>query len=324
MSWHNCRLETVNTDPDEYHKLHAEPRGRPGHVMSRGEVIKFAASPSKWRKSESIHDQESDATRFGSLVDCLALTPHQFSSRFAVKPLTYQDAKTGEVKPWNGNSNVCKQWLEDHKDKVVISASEWENAKAAHEALLADQRIGELWARADFQVMVLGDWHDRATSLVVPCKALIDIVPSKDGPHRKILADLKTCRNGAPVAWPRQVWQGGYHVQAAWYLDMFTAATGQDRNTWLHVLVENIPPFEVGRRLVSSDFCEIGRGFYQQALADYCQCLAANRWPGWDDGGELDGWTITAPEAWMLMADKGLKIEAATAKPQTENEDIIP
>lgn len=37
-----------------------------------------------------------------------------YKKTVVVKPETYEDAKTGEIKKWNGNATVCKEWAEKH------------------------------------------------------------------------------------------------------------------------------------------------------------------------------------------------------------------
>ena len=128
--------------------------------------------------------------------------------------------------------------------------------------------------------MVVGEYADKETGLTVPLKGMIDLEPRVNSTFHDSLADLKTCNSASPFPWARAVFEHGYHIQAAMYLDLYNSATGQDRTTFLHVLQESYAPWEVGKRLLSQEFLELGRLTYLTALQRYCQCLAANSRPG--------------------------------------------
>ena len=83
---------------------------------------------------------------------------------------------------------------------------------------------------------------------------------------------------------------------------------GDHRDDWLIVLQESSYPYSVGRRQLSTDFIDIGRHQYREALAYYCQCLNDDYWPGLDDGitaaeqdsrQRFDNWNPVEPADWM-------------------------
>jgi exodeoxyribonuclease VIII len=324
----NAVLETVNTDPNEYHKLIGAPRGHPDRVMSRSEIAEFRRNPARWLAAGSFadEDEDTDALVWGSLVDCLLLTPGQFEKRFVIRPTTYESS-SGETKPWNGNSKVCQAWIAEHAGMTVIKSELRARAELAVRALKADLRVSRMLDSAQTQVMALGTYRDPSTGIKVPVKALLDIVPDRhDEEYGKCLADLKTCRTASPRVWARQCFTFGYHIQAAWYLDLYVAAKPEDRTDWMHILSENVPPFTVGRRLLSSEMVELGRRSYQQGLRDYCRALATGVWPGWDDGpGTINGWSLVQEEAWMLEDLGGVDWpELPKTEGANDSNDIIP
>ncbi len=101
--------------PEDYMTLGTVfTRGDANRVMSRSELKRFDWCPSRWLAGEQ--DEESDALQWGSLVDCIALTPDQFQHRYAVASATYStapekplltDAFDGE---WNPRTKVCREW----------------------------------------------------------------------------------------------------------------------------------------------------------------------------------------------------------------------
>jgi exodeoxyribonuclease VIII len=235
---------------------------------------------------------------FGSLVDCLFLTPGQFEKRYVIQPETYTNKEDGE-KPWNWNSNTCKAWRNENRGLSIISKEKFDEAVVALERLNADPTIVSFLEQSDRQVWLSGEWKDKETKLKIPLKALIDIVPRADSEYSDYIADLKTTRDAAPMVWNRTVFNFGYHFQAALYLDMMQVIDPM-RSGFGHIVQENKKPFETGKRIMHPDYLEIGRKEYEKALSDYCQCLKSGKFPGYDDTDEaVQGWSTSYPEPWM-------------------------
>lgn len=298
----SARVVADNVSVETYRRQ--EPgikRGDANWVMSRGELMELLWCPARWK--EGVPDGRSKSTDFGNLVDVLALQPQKFESLYAVCPEEYP-SKDGP-KAWNRNATFVKEWeAKARKEgRECIDADDLTYAKAAWSKLLADHDIKELLYTSRKQVMVIGEYYDRDTGLSVPVRALIDLVPNVYHPRFcKSLADLKTCRSAHPRAWDKAVAEDDLHVQGAAYLDLYCAATGEDRCEFRHVLVENQPPWQTGKRWLTSETLEAGRLKYLTALKLYCRCLASNHWPSYDPSGDMaiDGWSRTEVPVWAL------------------------
>jgi hypothetical protein len=298
MSFQNARVFAVSADPTEYHR-HEIPRGQPGYVMSSSALREFGRCPDRW--VSEFNPPESDSKDYGSLFDCLALTPEQFSKRYVLQPATYTNEKR-EVKDWSGNANVCKEWKARQKELgiEVVSQKDLDECQNAIKRMMSKEVIKSFFEASDRQVWVKGEWNDPATGLVIPVQCLIDFVPRVGTEFEKCLGDLKTTRNAAVLAWQRDCYTMGYHVQAAFYQDLYIAATVEDRNTWCFVLSENIPPFQPGKRILTQDFYALGKADYVRLLENYCACLKHGHWPDYDDTDEaVQSWSLVAPEPWM-------------------------
>jgi hypothetical protein len=154
-------------------------------------------------------------------------------------------------------------------------------------------------------VLVIGEYHEKQTKLVVAVKCLIDLLPKSDSKFKDDMADFKTARNGAPAAWNKVIPDRTYDVQAAFEMDLHGAATGIPRTTFRHIIMENVFPYAIGRRIVSSAFVDMGRLRYFSAFERYCQCLQTGVWPDFDTIQEdpelcLEGWTVCYPEEWQI------------------------
>lgn len=327
MSIQDCKVIGANVAPDVYLRQAIDvSRGSADYVMSRSDLCEFARCPERWRAGMRFSGNES--SEWGDLIDALTLGG-DFASRFAVHPETYPDKKTGEPKKWNLNSDWCKDWKKAQGGKRVISQQEHIDADAAAKAILCAPECEDMLESSEFQVMVCGFWKDRATGLLIPLKVLTDIVPSKLSGYANCEADLKTARNASPGAWPRECFSHGYHVQAAMNLDLWNAATDEERTDWLHLIQENSPPYQLAFRHLSLEFLSLGRAIYRNALTKYAACLKSNHWPNYEDGRRqyIPGWSVVEPEAWMLKdptQDYWEELEVKQEDIKPEYVDIVP
>jgi hypothetical protein len=326
----NAKLIGENIGMEVYGRR--DPATPPGHkdfIMSRGQLTDFAKNPWAWRAG--LPPYETKATDWGSLMDCLTLTPLKFDAQYIVTPKTYTSSK-GEEKEWDLRSSTCRDWVHEQKRAglTAIDFEVFESAKKAADVIWADPLATELILSSKKQVMVMAEYHDRETGLVVPVKILLDLVPHAEHPQfGKTLADFKTSRGAERWEWANYVAQHGYDVQAALYMDVYQAAfPKEDRIEWRHLIQESEQPYAIGRRLLSSEYIEIGRQKYLSALRDYCVCLATDTWPGDDDYGDTySGWSLTEPKPWMVtqMYGMGLKLPPKPEAQQPgEDQGIVP
>jgi len=284
----NARITGIGINPTDYHATHGQ-RGDAKFSMSPSTLRSFAQCPARWMSGYDSPDSESK--EWGRLIDCLVLTPGEFSNRYAVQPALYPDEKLNH-KPWNNNATVCRKWRKEQEPREIITAIEHANARVATEKIRADEILCAFVDQSDKQVWVSGEWKC-ADGMIVPVQCLIDLVPRLDSEFAKCLADLKTTRNASPRAWQRWSSLANYHVQAAFDLDLYCAATGEDRNTWCFVVQENFTPWQTGRRMLTPSKLDIGRKLYQLWLDRYCRCLSSGIWTGYDDHPEaVQGWTM--------------------------------
>lgn len=290
----NAKIVSENTDSGLYHSVNDNvQRGSAEYTMSFSELKRFAACPAKWVAGASQED--SSSLKWGAAIDCLVTQPEEFSKRFAIKPEQYQDEK-GEWKKWNGNAKVCKEWAENEK-REVISKRDFSELTIAVHKLHSDPWCYNVIFQSNKQVYLSAQW--KQGNITVPLKCMIDFE------WTSFLADLKTSQFVGHLSWPRHCFKFGYHMQAALYLDMYNAARGYECATdFYHICQESSPPYQIGRRLLSQEFIQIGRDSYQQILGNYVRCLSTNRWPGYDDHeGAINGCTLIEPEAWMIESD---------------------
>lgn len=315
----NVKIAGIGVSPDKYHQQESA-RGTAEHAMSSSSLREFGHCPSRYISGYESPDTASK--EWGSLLDCLALTPSEFPKRYAVQPGEYRN-DDGDIKDWNNNAKVCKAWRKQQEGLSIIHADLKTDASCAVERLRKDETIASFLDASDCQVHLVGQWKDKESGLVIPVQALLDIVPRKISEFSKSLADLKTTRNAGVMPWQRWCYQAGYHIQAAFNLDLYVAATQEDRCQFCFILQENFAPWETGKRLLSQDFLDLGRAEYKRLLANYCWCLKHNHWPGYDEHDEaVQNWSIVSPEPWMADAGQFAPKFIAPEETEEENNDV--
>lgn len=291
----NAKFIGANVDPEVYHRQDEKtPRGHPEFVMSRSELMLFASCPSRW-----IHGyapKETDATAWGSLFDCLVTgAPGYFDSKYVVHPRTVTATKSmtcvreGEVEAgapvtWR-KCGEATEWKQIHaKGRTVLSPDDFDEAEGARRRLMEDPVLSHFITCSAKQVMVTAEFRDEESGLVIPWKSLIDLVPrAEDETFGVYLGDLKTARSADPGKWEREIDNRNYDAQAAANLDSYTAATGERRESFVHVIVENEFPFEPTGAYLSMQFVELGRLKIVRALRFYCECVKLKFFPSWRD-----------------------------------------
>ena len=327
MSFQNAKIIGPCLDPKEYFGVNDKiERGDPKFIATSSMLRAFLHCASRWKAG--YEPPESDEKTTGSLLDCVLLVPEQFGKRYAIKPRSSDD----ETKPLNANTKEYKAWKADIEADGLLPVSREgvEGAKLALKRVMADEILSAWFASCDRQIWVKAEWVDKSTGLVIPVQAMLDFVPRPETEFAKCLGDLKCIRSAILRAFTNQVFQYGWHFQAAFYRDIYMAAVnpnndpdGQDRNTWCFCGVENYPPFEPFRRLLSEDYIAIGRQTYTHALAQYAKALKSGVWHGYDDGPDaVQGWSIVSPAPYMEFAALSDKLEADQAEAMEENADI--
>lgn len=329
MSFKNAKISKLGMDSVDYQaRKKAFKRGSPEHPMSPSSLKLFAQCPRKWIRGYA--PKQTKPQKWGNLFDCLALTPELFPKRYIHAPDQYEDSK-GKIKEWTRLSKTCRQWEEEQlaKGLEVVNEQELGECEQAKSNFVADKEINSYLNASLKQVLVTGEWVHQESGVIIPVECLIDLVPDKSSDFSSSLGDVKSAFTGETSAWGRICWQNGYEIQAAFDLDIYNSATGEERNTWTFLIVENSSPFEPSHKILSQDDLEIGRYRVQKILNNYAVCIANNRWPSYDEMSEnAGGWGVVRMPKWAASQEEPkfeLDEEEADEMPE-ENEplDFIP
>ena len=136
-----------------------------------------------------------------------------FAEKYIIRPAEYQDEKTGELKPWNNNANVCKRWNAGaaQQNKTILKPEQAEAIRgmALRLGLCSLVQQGILNGMIERSIF----WQDKETGLWL--KARPDAIPNDSGDF----TDLKTTESVLDRDLMRTLENFGYSQQGALVLE---------------------------------------------------------------------------------------------------------
>lgn len=246
-------------------------------AVSNSALKLLRKSPAHLAAGRDPDEQQKPSLRRGSLLHTLTLEPHLMASRYRVKP-DGMSFSTKEGKAWREETPAGVEIVTQAETRAA-------NRQARH--LRAVPEIGALLGEGQAEVSFF--WVDEQTGL--RCKGRADWV------HRTeagvILLDLKTAEDASPDIFPKACARYGYHMQAAWYADGWTAATGDPVLGFVFGAVESGWPHVAAAYMLDDESTTKGRAESRRLLNRYAECREADTWPGYQTAIQ----SITLP-AW--------------------------
>lgn len=236
---------------------YSEYEKRPGINAS---LLKIAHSRSMAHVKAYMDNgrEETDALNNGHHFHSLALDGIE---TFVVNPETYVNEK-GEEKKWNGAANVCKAWKRN-QEKEALNRYDAQNVRGMAAA------IAKLLPEGQVEMSIFAEKE----GTILKCRP--DILP-KEGP----VIDLKSCASSKPETFVKDMIKFGYHIQAAFYLDVLKLA-GISRNEFWFIAVESEYPYAVSTiKLIDEpiSLLRLGRIHYRNALKRVVEAKNTGLW----------------------------------------------
>ena len=253
----------------------AEYRAADGINVSS--LKEMAISPRHYLSAlEETPEEPTEAQVIGTITHS-AVLEDDFSG-FVVRPVGL-DARTKDGKEW-----IAAQRNPTIKQNIATNIAGMVNAVKNHAMatkILFGNRKNEVCC-----------WKIHpSTGLLLKGRA--DCVMT-DAKNQTVIADLKTCQRGdaRESEFSKQIFQWGYDLQAAFYMDLFEASF------FCFVCVEKESPFAVQCFNLSAEALAIGRRKYEGYLAKVRQCKESGVWDAYGD----DLKTISLPD-WVVRKE---------------------
>lgn len=213
--------------------------------------------------------EPTPAMKNGTLVHTALFEPDQVDARYVVKP-EGMNFSTMEGKAWR-----------DAQTREIVEASQMAAAKAQAAAVRAVPDLAALLADGYGEASAL--WIDPETGELCKCR------PDWTSPAGAgvVLLDGKTCQDASPEGFGRAIWNMSYHLQAAWYIDGFEAATGLRVHGFVFAAVESAWPHAAAAYMLGDDVLDAARRENRRLLNRYAECKRTGIWPGYGSDIQL-------------------------------------
>lgn len=268
-----CCIGTV-AEPEEYHTWKAELEAEFGcPVVSKSVLADFAAGAYRhhWNKTHGVK-KESAELAFGSAVDCRALTPKLWESRYCVEDIDRR-TKAGKERAAELEAKGV-QVLKPAEFEVIEAAAKRANSHLAAECVRFTAQVG-MWA-------YLKEVDGEPLPCPVIVTGMIDILPDDDCPYSDEILDLKT--TSADVTDEQKLFftmeDFHYGIQAAIYLDLFNLCEPDEkpRDGFGFLFVGSSAP-AMSRMVMMDSVCIAAhRAEYCALLRQYCAAWASGDW----------------------------------------------
>lgn len=256
---------------DLYHSTGITPAPA---LSSSGAKLILEKSPAHYRhqvlEGERTHSRAFD---IGSTTHLMCLEPENFDAAVAVVMATTKDGKRS-----NGYTSADARAQRDAAyaaGKVPLLPEELEQIRAMRNAVMTHPIARHAFRGGTPERSYF--WIDEETGCWL--KARLDYEP----PHGRYIIDLKTSVSANPADFSRRVWDSGYHISAAHYLDAIGAITGERPPGFYFVVVEKTPPYCVAVIEVDPLALEWGKLQMRRAIRTFARCLETGVWPGYAD-----------------------------------------
>jgi hypothetical protein len=250
----------LNMPNDSYHSYTG---------ISKSGLDLIARSPAHYAYRAAV--EPSRAMVIGSATHAAIFEPDVFAKQYMLlKDVT------------DRRSSAYKEAVKVHGEDNVLTGKEADSVAGMQAALQLNHHAKALLGAKGWpEIAVFAT--DPVTGVLVKCKfdkLLCDL-------HA---IDLKTTQDLREFA--KSVANYRYHVQQAFYSDVFEWATGQQLNGFDFLAVEKDAPNASRIFALDKPSVDYGRKLYREALNTYAQCAHSNEWPLPD--GDIEYITLPA------------------------------
>ena len=164
--------------------------------------------------------------------------------------------------------------------KTPILQCDLERATAMAAVAWTHPMAGELLgAKGKAEVSLYADDPETGVRL----RARPDWMTEAYDASRLWIVDYKTTVTARPDDFARKAADFGYHMQAAWYIDVATILGLCDQPAFVFVAQEKEPPFLVSVVEFDAEAIAEGRALNRQAINLFKRCTDTGEWPGYGD-----------------------------------------
>lgn len=199
----------------------------------------------------------------GTAIHTFLLEPSKFKERVIEIPanvLASNGAKLG---------NEWKAFSEANKGKVLLKSAEMQQVLSCVESIMQHPAAMEILAAESHIEQPI-----TAEIFGLQAKGIPDICVKRGG----VVVDVKSTSMVDEIEFRSQVKKLGYHIQAAWYLELCSAFYGKNYTQFVFIAVETEAPYRCRCYYLDEAFLQEGRMIAEGLAAEYARRYAANDW----------------------------------------------
>jgi len=253
-----------------FHYGMTDAQYRASDGVSKSDLDRIApengGSPAHYKAATAQPTSPTPAMMLGTALHCAILEPQRFADEYVntgaadKRAKAYKDA--AEAIGERALTAKDAEWLDGMRSAV------WDgddaNAAAARKLLTLE---------GDTEVSA---YYRTAHGLLMRCR--YDLLTAEvDG--RVFAADVKKTKDASPREFAKSVWRYRYHVQAAYYSDIYYGITGKALSSYTIIAIEEAPPHAVQVYAISDEDMALGRELYERDLLMLKRCVEADDWP---------------------------------------------
>ena len=250
---------TQGLDINEYHS---------GPGLSASGVKLLLDCPARYYYEYFVNKakKETAALNIGSAVHCLALEPELFNKQFIVLPDVDRRTKEGR--------KIYEDFAYSSIGKAVLSYKDF---------LLIEDMVKAVSANKIFQKIMGASKEKHIEDSIYFMYQDVLMKSRPDFYNDIMIVDLKTCEDASESGFRKQIFNYGYHIQAAIALDALNANSERKYEHFVLMAVEKTAPHLMACYSIDEESIQLGRELYRKAALLYNQCFEANHWPSYGD-----------------------------------------
>ncbi len=223
---------------------------------------------------DRVEPEDKKHFTVGRAVHHLMLGQANFAKEFIIRPVELPEPKTGEMKAWNGNRTVCREWVARAQatGRTILTFDMVSDIKAMAIRLGRNPYVRDGLLGGDVERTMI--WRDQKTGLW--CKARPDSIPTASGDF----SDLKTTPSAHPVDIQRAVTDHAYHQQMALIRTGAREVLKIEPSTFSLIFQEKKPPYCSAVKILHKDDLDLGERQNRAALDLIARCIKEKDWPG--------------------------------------------
>lgn len=216
--------------------------------IAASDIKMFLASPKMYYYKKFIEEkkEEEEETHFtvGSALHEVILEPEYFKGNYIVSPKF--DRRTREGK------EAYNKFVEQSEGKKLLSQDDMtmiiEMAKNALENNTLTELIKDSYRELSCYTT------DEKTGL------LLRLRPDSLSNNKSTITDIKSCLDSSPKKFKKDVYNYGYSISAAYYMDFI------GRENYVFCAIEKQGPYQISLYQLSDEMIAYGRSQYRMAL----------------------------------------------------------